>query len=229
MSDDTTATAEDPTPAALLDEITRLREHARTARHAYWFPLVLFGVLTLTALPLAFVEQDAVTNYREYGFDLFNLIGWYWLLVLPGGYVATLLWYRRHALRVGVATATRGFLVAGIVGAIITILAFVEYRFGWFWPTTAPVVTHRFLLTILGIAGGLLVLARLERSASLAIIAVLAAAAAWIPDLVALSPPDILVRAWYAGVRPEMAVSPLILLISGAVVARRQRQPVAGR
>jgi hypothetical protein len=36
----------------LLTDLARLRRQARTARHAYWFPLVLFGLLTCGAAPL---------------------------------------------------------------------------------------------------------------------------------------------------------------------------------
>jgi hypothetical protein len=38
-------------PADLLGEMRVLRRRARAARHAYWFPLVLFGVLTCASVP----------------------------------------------------------------------------------------------------------------------------------------------------------------------------------
>jgi len=37
--------------ADLLAEMKALRRRARTARHAYWFPLVLFGLLTCASMP----------------------------------------------------------------------------------------------------------------------------------------------------------------------------------
>ena len=37
--------------AELLAEMKALRHRARTARHAYWFPLVLFGLLTCASVP----------------------------------------------------------------------------------------------------------------------------------------------------------------------------------
>ncbi len=148
--------------------------------------------------------------------------------MLAGGYLATLFWYRRHAHRVGVATATRGFLVAGLVGVVITILAFVEWRVGWFGPIAAQLVRNDFLLAVLVIAGGLLVLARLERSVGLAVIAVLSAATAWISHVLAPWAPDILIRAWTSGLYPE-ALSSLILLTGGVLAAVRQRRQVAAR
>ena len=37
--------------ADLLGEMKALRRQARAARHAYWFPLVLFGLLTCASVP----------------------------------------------------------------------------------------------------------------------------------------------------------------------------------
>src|ERR1017187_6791717 len=39
-------------PAELLGELAVVRRRTRSARHAYWFPLVLFGLLTCAAAPL---------------------------------------------------------------------------------------------------------------------------------------------------------------------------------
>src|SRR5215469_16348724 len=39
------------TPAGLLSEISRLRRDARSARHAYWLPLVLFGLVIGASAP----------------------------------------------------------------------------------------------------------------------------------------------------------------------------------
>ncbi len=37
--------------ATLLSDVRRLRRQARSARHAYWLPLVLFGLLTCASVP----------------------------------------------------------------------------------------------------------------------------------------------------------------------------------
>ena len=39
-------------PGVLLADLARLRRQTRAARHAYWFPLILFGLLTCGAAPL---------------------------------------------------------------------------------------------------------------------------------------------------------------------------------
>src|SRR5690242_8170873 len=39
------------TPEELLSDLDRLRRQARSTRHAYWFPLVLFGLLTCASVP----------------------------------------------------------------------------------------------------------------------------------------------------------------------------------
>jgi hypothetical protein len=43
-------------PEEILADLGRLRRQARAARHAYWFPLVLFGALIAASSPF-FVEQ----------------------------------------------------------------------------------------------------------------------------------------------------------------------------
>ena len=39
-------------PEELLSDLARLRRQARSARHAYWFPLILFGLLTCASIPV---------------------------------------------------------------------------------------------------------------------------------------------------------------------------------
>jgi hypothetical protein len=41
-----------PEPEELLGELAAMRRRTRSARHAYWFPLVLFGLLSCAAVPL---------------------------------------------------------------------------------------------------------------------------------------------------------------------------------
>ena len=58
-------------------------------------------------------------NGTPFGTSTFY-IGWYWAVALVGGYLLTLLWYRRHARRAGVWTPARGYLITGVV---LTVLA----------------------------------------------------------------------------------------------------------
>ena len=115
-------------PGRLLGDLARLRRQTRAARHAYWFPLVLFGLLTCGAAPLyvaAAAPRDtsgALATGR--GPLLLNgflpggggfYIGWYWAAALAGGYLLTVVWYRWHARRAGVVTPARGYLITGVV------------------------------------------------------------------------------------------------------------------
>ncbi|MDQ1646673.1 MAG: hypothetical protein QOJ50_2857, partial [Cryptosporangiaceae bacterium] len=123
-----------PTPAELLGEVTALRRRARAHRHAYWFPLVLFGLISALAAPL-YVQPpggpdgaDATTGStglaRVLGGDVQataepRLL--YWLVALSAGFAATVWWYRRHAQRAGVQTPTRGYVIAGLVSCAVVI------------------------------------------------------------------------------------------------------------
>ncbi|HEV8561492.1 MAG TPA: hypothetical protein VGR06_34665 [Actinophytocola sp.] len=118
----------------LLTDVQTLRRRARRDRRASAFPLLLFGVLILAA-PLCYVPMEPVEldftsgvwymdQIPEGPFPAFfgigpfvavkypGLIGWYWFLVIVVGFVATAWWYRRRALRIGVETDTRAYLVS---------------------------------------------------------------------------------------------------------------------
>jgi hypothetical protein len=243
MSGEATTSAGDLNPALLLEEVTALRERARTVRHAYWFPLVLFGLLILGATPFYVAQQHAMdTNLPTVGFisfrpvlallqpgpyvdsynsasDMYALVRWYWWSVVPAGYGLTLFWYRRHARRVGIVTPTRGFLVAGVVGFLATVL--LELAAGWFDERLAVYIYSAHGIAICGIAAGLLVLAWFERSTFLAVAALLTAGA----EVLIVEMP----LAWAVGhervVSPALAALPaLVLLAGGAVALVRQRR-----
>jgi hypothetical protein len=109
----------------LLADVKRLRRSARSARHAYWFPLVLFSVLTFAAVPFYVMPKPpsrATTVLTGSGTQPMPwlggapashsqaYLGYYWLVALLAGLTLTLFWYRRHARRIGVATPSRGYL-----------------------------------------------------------------------------------------------------------------------
>ena len=107
-----TGTAERPGGQAdLLGELAVLRRQARSARHAYWLPLLLFGVLSCAddpVLPRRFTRDwrhigrcrggadlgaDAAGSRRRIRLQRRFFLGYYWLVALVGGYCA-LMWYR---------------------------------------------------------------------------------------------------------------------------------------
>ncbi len=167
-------------PGLLLADLARLRRQTRVARHAYWFPLVLFGLLTCGAAPLyvaaaappptsgVYASHSGPTLLGGIPFGTGSFyIGWYWTVALVGGYLLTLLWYRRHAGRAGVWTPARGYLITGVV---LTVLALAIPPLTHWLPGLSMLwlplgnVWIRGTLAFLIIAIGLWVLARAERS-----------------------------------------------------------------
>lgn len=140
MSDDVSEAGQ----ADLLKEMKVLRRRARAVRHAYWFPLVLFGLLTCASVPF-YIRPNVPAGFgpagsgpagqgiRPHGpslpilggfrgFLVNRYLGYYWLAALLVGLLLTLLWYRWHARRVGLQTPARSYV---ITGAVLTVLALV--------------------------------------------------------------------------------------------------------
>src|ERR1022692_1694141 len=120
--------AEATEAATLLSDVRRLRRQTRSARHAYWLPLVLFGILTCASVPFYIRPLQSggtagfgVPAFYVRGFGGFTGQGWrgylalYWLAAIAAGLTLTFLWYRRHGRQVGLVTPARGFLTTGIV------------------------------------------------------------------------------------------------------------------
>jgi hypothetical protein len=180
-----------PEPGQLLSHLARLRRQARAARHGYWFPLVIFGLLTLVAIPLysaagpvGWSGYSPVVHVAYYplgraiplGPSMFAplafVIEWYWPFALALGFLLTVLWYRWHASQTGVETRAHGYLVTGLVltvaATVLPVLLFRPPLPGWpFLPNLWLTGTVAFLI----IAVGLWVLAWAERSKGLAFIA----------------------------------------------------------
>ena len=236
-------------PEKLLGELAAVRQRTRSARHAYWFPLVLFGLLICAAAPLyvsAANPPAGVAYFVRGGPTVLGggpgggngaYLGWYWLVALVGGYLLTLLWYRWHARRAGVQTPARGYLVTGIVltalAVVIPLLSARAHRLQWLWLVLPGDVWIRGTFAFLVIAAGLWVLARAERSRALAITAVVYTVAALLASLYNVE--NILFRlGWNPGpgdlpltVLPGVLLPAAVLLIAGgaAFVARRRVRP----
>jgi hypothetical protein len=195
----------------LLAEMKALRRQARAARHAYWFPLVLFGLLTCASIPFyvqpafrqdppgsgIFVRASVVRGpslpfLGGFPGQVQNYLAYYWIAALLVGLLATQLWYWWHARRVGLATPARGYV---IVTAVLAAAAIVipplsdvrsphSLRFLHRLHALWPsdlVVRGTFPLLI--VAVGLLALAWSERSRALALTAVIYTGAALLAAL----------------------------------------------
>jgi hypothetical protein len=241
MSDDESA------PAGLLAELDALRRRARTDRHAYWFPLILFGLLTCASVPFYILPGPTGTGLALSrpalpilggwpGVTVQRYAGYYWLAALLGGLLLTLLWYRRHASRVGLATPARGYVVTT---AVLTVLALVipplsQVRsprwLGWLqhlhalWPGDL-VLRGTFPFVI--IAAGLWVLAWAERSRALTLIAAVYTATALLASLYDIE--NVLFRlGWHLSgstltYLPNVLLPALVLVAAGAGAFAGQR------
>jgi hypothetical protein len=240
--------------AELLAAMKALRRRARAARHAYWFPLVLFGLLTCASVPFYVLpgHQAGETGASQAGpplpilggfpgITVHRYLGYYWLAALLGGLLLTLLWYRRSARRVGLATPARGYIMTT---AVLTVLALVipllsqvrsPHWLSWLqhlhalWPGDL-VVRGTFPFVI--IAAGLWVLSWAERSRGLAVIAAIYTAAALLSSLYNIE--NVLFRLgwnpprsdWSLTSLPNVLLPALVLLATGAgafAVQRRHR------
>ncbi|HEX9065190.1 MAG TPA: hypothetical protein VF843_08780 [Streptosporangiaceae bacterium] len=226
--------------ANLLDEVSRLRRQTRTRRHAYWLPLLLFGLLTFLSVPFyvqptpsRIAAGHTVTSPVPYlpGFGGLARSGWqgylavYWLVAIAAGFAVTYLWYRRRGRRVGLWTPARGFL---ITGAVISLLVLILPLTGLVPGDLVIRGTFPFMI----IAAGLAVLAWAERSRALTAIAVLYAGIALVASLYNIE--NVLFRLgwnpsasqWRLTGLPNVLLPALILLLAGggAYFAQRTRR-----
>jgi hypothetical protein len=180
-------------PDALLDHISNLRRQARARSRGAWLPLVVFALLTLASTllyhqPFATLQSS---NEDGWGFDLPSLAGlpWgnrsaalsieFWLVLAPLCYLACARWYHRRAERSGVSLRWQTWVWAGLVLFAVLVVVLACQRMSWLRMPYGPLSggirygPGSTLSPLLAIALGLLVLARVERSRSVALTAVL--------------------------------------------------------
>ncbi|HSR85636.1 MAG TPA: hypothetical protein VLM11_15795 [Streptosporangiaceae bacterium] len=239
------------TPEQLLSEARKARRQARRARHAYWFPLVLFGLLTCASIP--FYIQRIPGRSRTYAFGrvsglarFFNsdylggsgfltgrYLAYYWLAAMMVGLAATAAWYRLRGERVGLRTPSRGFVVTGLVLLLLALLVPVLSARG---VRPLGILMPGDLLTrgtfpFVLISVGLCVLAWAERSIALTVIAAGYLALSLVASLYNIE--NVFYKLGWninaqAGGLPNVVLPALALLLSGAsawVVQRRSRRP----
>jgi hypothetical protein len=237
------------TPEQLLGEVKAVRRRTRFARHAYWFPLVLFGLLTCASIPF-YLQPFPATGW--YGFSPisgpvrylnsdylggFGYLAYYWLAAILVGLTATALWYRLRGDRVGLRTPSRGFVITGLVllvlALVIPVLAALGgvARLAILMPGDL-LARGTFPFVLIGI--GLCVLAWAERSVALTVIAAGYLALSLVASLYDIQ--NVVYRlGWNLGPTaaglPNVVLPALVLLLSGAgawVVQRRRRPRPAG-
>jgi hypothetical protein len=235
-------TAEVRSDADLLAEMAALRQRARSRRHAYWFPLILFGALICLSAPFYYPQQlppvSGPGNARVAAgplpswflrLDLLRPISggrWYtalyWLVVLACGFALTAWWYRRNGRRTGLMTSARGYLVTGVVLLVLTLAV---PSLGLFLPGNLVI---RGLFPLLIIAAGLWVLARAERSPGLAAIAAVYTAVALVSNLYNVGNLTyrlgIILHGGWGDVLPNVLPPAAVLLVAGAGAYAVQRR-----
>jgi hypothetical protein len=119
----------------VLADLDALRRRTRDDRHAYSFPLFLFGALILLA-PLCYAgnglptENELIPNdpgpFPPFASSPLlrnpDVVGWYWVLTIIGGLWLTGWWYRNRARRQGVETDIRvstAATVAALLGFLV--------------------------------------------------------------------------------------------------------------
>lgn len=142
----------------LLDSLARVRRKTRLSISALWFPLVVFGALSLAS---------ALVSWRISAAAL----GAYWLVAAPVGSLATSLFYRQRERRVGLEMPAGPTVLAV---AVIVVGAFGSGALG-------GVLGAETLSAVgppLSVSAGYLLFARLERSRPLGAVAAALAATA---------------------------------------------------
>jgi hypothetical protein len=222
----------------VLGEAQQAAQAALRRSRASWFPLVVFGVIILGALPL-FVEppmgdggmssSDSFPSGFLGGWFLADFGKWvslYWLVSLPLGYLATVLYFRRRAERAGVASRSTGLVVTGVglLGLLVLAgLGLLGFLGGMIF---FPMLVLRGLAPLLTVAVGLIVLAVAERNRALTGISLVFLALSLLVGLYNVE--NVLYRiGWDFSYRysnwPSLILPGAFLLISGLVLRRTQR------
>jgi len=234
--------AEQLGPGGLLGEVERLRRQARSARHAYWFPLVVFGLLSCASAPFYIQPPPRAGVFSGSGpfllafggFPSAGLPGYlacYWLAAIAAGLTLTGLWYRWHGRKVGVVTPSRGYLITAAVLVVLSLLPWLVSELSRSFLFLLPgdlLIRGTFPLVI--VALGLWVLAWAERSWALLVIVVVYTASALLASLYDIE--NVLFRLgwnpvgwqWRLTALPNMLLPALVLLLAGAGAFLVQRR-----
>ncbi|MGH3321593.1 MAG: hypothetical protein ACRDN9_15755 [Streptosporangiaceae bacterium] len=128
----------------LLDEVRRVRSRSQERRPGMWFPMLLFGALSL-------VSVAVIVGYGA------EWLGAYWPIAGIGGSLATAVFYQRGGRRVGFESRGRPYVAAA---AVILCGAFVTGSVGGALDALMVATVGPFL----AVSAGLLMFARVDRN-----------------------------------------------------------------
>jgi hypothetical protein len=164
-------------PHELLSATHRLTLQVRQAQRGTWFPLLLFGLITLASGPFLLGSHHAIDcRMLSHGRACLAFLPWsyvYWPLALVLAYTVVAVFYVHRARRRGVGTRVRPYVFAGVIIAAAATgvsLWLVTHPEALGYPSALPSRTqllYRLLSPEVGIGLALLVLAWVERNGAL--------------------------------------------------------------
>ena len=168
-------------PRELLTAVRNLTRRVRSAQRHTWFPLLVFAVIMLTAIPVYRYAPIHRGQCRS-GPDgtsvcaaVIPLVLAYWPVMLVLAYAAIASFYVRQSRRQGIGTRIRPYVVVGVILAVLLagaslwrashpVLPSLAARLA---SARAPEWAFGFLTPAVAIGLALLVLAWVERSRAL--------------------------------------------------------------
>jgi len=204
----------------LLADLTSLRSETRNARHAYWLPVGVFGLLVCAAAPMYITAEIVCPGQAECSAGLQpawtaqwlnglggGVRGAYWTFVLIAGALVTWAWYAWYGRVTGLATIVRGPVAAWAAGLFFAATTVSFAGLAGF--ASFHILPGRGFFPLLVIGLGLLVLGVLERSPLLSTVAVLTCAWAWVLSL--YNPENVVFRMLSVAGLPSDRIQPTML------------------
>jgi hypothetical protein len=162
----------------LLGAVQRVSKEARRARHGYWFPLLLSGLIILGDLPFSYFSLGHYSGSFNgfWGLCLCSPEGnhpfgstLYWLIAIPLGFAVVAVYYMMRARRTGLQVKIWPYVVTGSVLFLLLIMTAAQvpdpFRFMYRldnWRYYAHV--NQGYTPVLVVSVAFFALARLERS-----------------------------------------------------------------
>jgi len=161
----------------LLDAVRHVSKETRRARHGYWFPVLLSGLIILGNLPFNYFRIGHYGGHFSgfFGFCLCTGVGnhpfgstLYWLIAMPLGFAAVAAYYVARSRRTGLRVRIWPYIVTGVVifGLVILTAAQVPapLRFMYRIDVWTRYATIQGFAPILVISFAFFALAIIERS-----------------------------------------------------------------